>query len=299
MPVTDLVQRWQDKLELEGKSPRTREVYLSQIQMLARWANPRPVDGLQLEDLERFLLERKRSSLGESTLGIAVCAFKSFYRRLGSPAADGLKYPAVKDRAQRVLNEEEVEAVLASIDTSTAKGKRDLAIIGLLVSTGLRAAEVCRLRLKDIDFERRIFKVVVKGGQTKEKWIDGYAVNLVLAWLAVRAEVVKPRVETLFVGMQLGQRRQGYPLTRVGIRILCNELAERAGIDHFSPHALRRTFATLATENDCPTRLLQEAGGWSDIRMVEKYTRAIQLKSFEKFSPLIRLMQKPDKGGRL
>jgi site-specific recombinase XerD len=288
--LAELIQRWQDKLELAGKAPRTRESYRAQIERLATWAAPRPADGLQLDDLERFILERKRAGIAEATLGVAVCAFKSFYRQIGSPAADGLKFPTVKDRAQRTLRESEVEAVLACIDTSTAKGKRDLAIIGLLVATGLRAAEIARLRLQDIDLERQVFCVIVKGGKTQEKWFDEYAASLIVGWLSVRPSVARPYVDTLFVGMR--GTKTGQPLTREGVKILCRELAGRAGVDHFSPHALRRSFATLATENGCPTRLLQEAGGWADLRMVEKYTKAIRLKTFEKFSPLIGLMRK-------
>lgn len=290
--LKELIQRWLDKLELAGKAPRTREAYCEQIRVLARWAAPRSVEGLQLEDLERFILERKHSGIQESTLGVSVCAFRSFYRTIGSPAADGLKSPTVKDKAQRTLTESEMNKVLACIDSSTVKGKRDLAIIGLLLATGLRAAEIGRLRIKDVDMERQIFRVVVKGGRTDEKWFDPYAANLILSWLAVRPSVARPEAETVFVGMSGGKK--GYPLTREGVKGLCDELAQRAGIEHFSPHALRRTFATMATENGCPSRVLQEAGGWQSLLMVDKYTKAVRLRAFEKYSPLMGLMQKPD-----
>lgn len=291
----ELIQRWLDKLELAGKAPRTRESYCHHMQMLAKWAAPRSVDGLQLEDLERFILERKRAGIDAPTLGVSVCAFKSFYRVIGSPAAEGLKSPTVRDKAQRTLTEDEMNQVLACIDSSTVKGKRDLAIIGLLLATGLRAAEVGRLKLRDVDMDRQIFSVVVKGGRTDEKWFDAYAASLLSSWLAVRPSVARPGVETVFVGMR--GKKKGCPLTREGVKGLCDDLAKVAGIDHFSPHALRRTFATLATENGCPSRVLQEAGGWQSLLMVEKYTKAVRLRAFEKYSPLMGLMQKPGNRG--
>jgi len=287
----ELIQYWQDKLELAGKSDRTLESYRSHIFQLSKWAEPRPVEDLQLEDLERFVLERKRRGIDASTLGVSVCAFKSFYRHIGSHAADCLKSPTVRDKAQRTLTEREVMAVLECIDTSTVKGKRDAAMIGLWMATGLRAAEITRLKLKDIDFDRQVFSVIVKGGKTQEKWFDEYAAALLFGWLSVRPSVARPEVDTLFVGMR--GKGKGYPLTREGAKILCVDLSRRAGVERFTPHALRRAFATLATEYGCPGRVLQEQGGWSSPLMVEKYTKAVRLKAFEKYSPLMGIMQKP------
>ena len=58
----------------------------------------------------------------------------------------------------------------------------------------------------------------------------------------------------------------------------------------FSP-CLRRTFATLATENGAPTRVVQVAGGWKSLRMVERYTQALKQDAIKPFSPVDRLMK--------
>jgi integrase len=60
---------------------------------------------------------------------------------------------------------------------------------------------------------------------------------------------------------------------------------------------LRRTFATIAIRNGAPTRVVQAAGRWADVAMVEHYTAAIEAEDFERYSPVESLMVsnlKPD-----
>ena len=61
-----------------------------------------------------------------------------------------------------------------------------------------------------------------------------------------------------------------YVLIVSGFRRICLELADREGIDPFSTHAFRRTFATLPIENGAPSRLIQLAEGWKSISMLEQ-----------------------------
>jgi integrase len=64
----------------------------------------------------------------------------------------------------------------------------------------------------------------------------------------------------------------------------------RAGLGLISPHDLRRSMATLATENGAPSRTVQKAGRWSNIEMVERYTQTLDAKTFKKFFPIARIL---------
>jgi site-specific recombinase XerD len=290
-----IFQKWLDKLELSGKATRTLAVYGLEVKKLAAWCAPRDVATLTRDELEQYLLERKRGGMGASGLGVIVCACKSFYHFTGAhEVVAGLKSPPVKGRLQRTLTEAEALAVIASLDSSTVIGKRDLAIIGFLLATGLRASEVCNLRLADVDITARTFSVLVKGGNIEQGVFDEHVAALLESWLAVRPTVARPETDTVFVSIHRAEAKRGHKLTREGIKLLCKRLAQRAGVRHFSPHALRRTFATLATENGCPTRLLQDAGRWKSLVMVETYTRALRLRAFEKYSPLAHLLKGGD-----
>jgi len=266
-------------------STRTVEAYLTELRRFSAWggrANSNPAD------LDRYLAERKAGGLGSSGLGVAVCALRKLYRFLDLPATvTHLKLPRNPKRIQRALTADELMRLLSTLDSSTVTGKRDLALVGLAVSAGLRATELCRLRLADVDLEQGQLKVLCKGGQWKFGVFDAYAAALIAAWLPVRPAAA---ADTLFVSLARSSLTRGQPLTRGGLKTLCRRLAIRAGIPHFSPHSLRRTFATLAIEYGAPSRLLQEAGRWSSLDYVELYSRGVRMKAFTQYSPLARLM---------
>ena len=79
---------------------------------------------------------------------------------------------------------------------------------------------------------------------------------------------------TVFVS--LGGNTPGCPLTTRGLRMNLKRLGERAGLRGVTTHAFRRGFACIATLAGAPTRTVQLAGRWSDIRMVERYTQDLE-----------------------
>lgn len=84
---------------------------------------------------------------------------------------------------------------------------------------------------------------------------------------------------------------QGRGISPSGLRKLFTRLAKNAGLDALSPHDMRRTFATLALKTGAPTRIVQAAGRWKSIEMVERYSQAIKPHDMIPFSPVWRIMQ--------
>ena len=102
--------------------------------------------------------------------------------------------------------------------------------------------------------------------------LDGLSSSTAAAlnrWIKVRRAA--PGVDALFVSTY-----QGKPLTVPGLRTILRKLGEAAGIPNVSTHAFRRGFAVIATEAGAPTRVVQDAGRWSDISMVERYTLGLR-----------------------
>jgi integrase/recombinase XerC len=211
--------------------------YAAELVRFAAWGgSPQSTAG----EVDCYLAGRKLGGLGASGLSGAVCALKSFFRFVGSDAAAHLRAPRVKPQAQRTVDEDEAAKVLTCIDTSTVAGKRDLALIALVVDSGLRTSEVCRLRLADLDVERGLFTVIVKGGQAEFGVFHPYTGQLVSAWLAVRDRVAQLDVDTVFVSVARSRKMKGKALTRQAPKLLCRRLAVRAGVKPFTLHALRR-----------------------------------------------------------
>ncbi len=225
-----------------------------------------------------------------STMHFAAAALHSYYKwKYGeSHPVCSIRVKRVDPGPQRTLTEQEVEMLLSSINTRTEKGIRDLALLTLMIDTGLRASEVCNILMKKLDIRNKKLSVVIKGGRWGEAVFFDYTANCLNNWLGIRPHIADPDCETVFCG--IGGKSPGESMTRFGLRTTVERLAKHAGIDHFSPHAMRRTFATLATEYGAPTRLVQLAGRWRDIRMVETYTKTLQADKLQPYSVVNRLM---------
>jgi len=227
---------------------------------------------------------------GESARWVGFCAVRGYLRWRygdGHPALK-LKIKRLDSGPQRTLKAAEAGRLLASFDTSTIKGRRDLAICSLMLDSGLRSSEVCRLDLAHLDLAARTFSVRVKGGRWGEGIISEYTALYLSDWLSVRCAV--PGVDTVFVS--LGGNTPGRALTRYGLTVIMRVWGRRVGLAALSPHDLRRTFAVLSTRMGAPARVLQVAGRWTRIEMVERYTRAIEPEDFAGYFPVAGLMRR-------
>lgn len=222
---------------------------------------------------------------GNSQRSVTLYAIRKFLRwKFGSghPALSA-KIKRIPPRPQRALDLAQAAQLLASFNTQTAKGSRDLAIAALALDTGLRCSELCHLQLADVDLEHRSLQVIVKGGQWKAAVFSEQTAAIIQSWLAWR----KPAdgIGNLFVSI-----RPGRPLTREGLQCIVAKWGESLDIK-LSPHDLRRSFATLATLYGAPSRTVQLAGRWSSITLVERYTQTLNQRSIEPYLPVKNLLK--------
>lgn len=280
--MTDSVGTWLNWLTLNS-ARTTVEAYAYEIERLCRFHAGRDPVTLGLNELTAYLADRKASGLGQAALYRATNALRSFYKfHLGaqSPARMlPLKKPPVK--RLRSLSLEQVSDLLASIDTSVPKGKRDLALVSFMIDTGFRASEICRLDDAAVDLKNRLARVIVKGGQEGFGAFSEETAAYCATWRSERVRIA--RDAAFFVGFEL--HRPGHRLTREGLTDIIRALGDKAGL-RLSPHDLRRTFATLSILMGAPSRLVQVAGRWSDLRLVERYTQSITASAIDPYSPV-------------
>jgi integrase len=115
-----------------------------------------------------------------------------------------------------------------------------------------------------------------------------YTQAILERWLAVRPQVAASGEGAFFVSV--GGLTPGRTLTRHGLQLILRTLGREAGIGPISPHDFRRTFATLALRSGAPTRIVQVAGRWRSLAMVERYTQAIQPEDLDGHFPVAVLM---------
>jgi len=220
----------------------------------------------------------------------AYCAIRSYLRWKygGQHPALRFKLKRGKTPPQRSLDRNQLTNLIKSIDNSTPHGVRNLAMICLMSDTGLRAIEICRLYTKYVKIEQRSLNVYSKGSRWETAVFSLPTAQYLEEWVYVRSIVLRGMnvsdPQTMFFG--IGGRTPGRPMTPCGMRDIFERLAEQAGIGRFSPHDLRRTFTTLALQAGASTRIVQCAGRWSDIRLVERYSPKISARDMEPYFPV-------------
>jgi site-specific recombinase XerD len=276
----DSFTNWRNWIALNS-AQTTVEAYAYEIGRLMRFHPGRDPRELDLNDLTAYLSKRKEDGLGQAALYRATNALRSFYKFNGSESAKQLPLRKPKWHQQRSLSIEQVSDLLVSIDTSRPIGKRNLALVSFMIDTGFRASEICRLNDSQVDLKTRLAWVQIKGGQDGFGAFSAETAAYCATWRAVRSEIT--RCEAFFVGFEL--HRPGNRITREGLTDIIRLLGKNAGL-RLSPHDLRRTFATLSILMGAPSRLVQVAGRWSDLKLVERYTQTITAKAIDPYSPI-------------
>ena len=204
---------------------------------------------ITLDHLTAYIESRRKRAVGDEAIHRTASAFRNFFRfACGDQSpAQKLPWPRIKRHKQRSLNAAEMSQLLAACDPQTNVGTRDLALLSLFLDTGLRASEICRLKLKETDVKRRRLTVVIKGGNESERAFSQETAERIRAWLEVRREYALPGTLTVFTS--IGGLTPGQALTVGGLHRIFAYLAQRAKWERgLSPHELRRAFARISTQ---------------------------------------------------
>lgn len=291
------VKEWLIALRQMGRSSETIEKYGWHLVRLAAWLEREGITAP--EQITKSLLRQWGAGLYDgwspATVKQAVSAVKSFLNwcraeeLVNEPLAGVLRVPKVKPRVQRTLSLEEIGQLIRACDDSLL-GLRNAALVSLMVDTGLRASEVCRLMSADMQVGMRlgsgfvnVLAVQGKGGATLPAYFGRATSERLDCWFEVRR--AQEGVGNVFVG--LGGIRPGTALTRHGLKNILRKMGERAGVTKVGPHALRRAFAVLAHQAGGSSRQIQQWGRWSSMQMVERYTMAYEAgRDYASHSPM-------------
>jgi site-specific recombinase XerD len=271
----------------------TKELYRHYLEVWAEWVEKNGVNYRKAKPIDLASFLGDHTGWGNSTQCSACSAVRAFYAWRFGKRHPILDFGIIREDPgpQRTPDKAKLEKLLAIFDTSSPRGKCFLAAVLLMLDTGLRASEVCRLDLEHLDLERGILSVKRKKGKWKPARFFDYTRSCLSAWLAVRPLVAAKGVNTVFV-VTYG-KTTGQPLNRNGLRIAFNRFGKYAEIGKFGPHDLRRAFATQSIDNGANARLVAEAGGWDDIQMLQRYAQSLELEKMREFSPVDRLMGIP------
>lgn len=270
-----LIGDFVDYLSAErGLSPHTQEAYhrdLTRFFLFIEQSGIRSIHDLDETHILAFLRDQHARLYATSSCSRASMAIKVFFRFLRregvlpTHVAQFIESPRIWQELPEVLSLEEVERLIAAADPKLRCGARDRAILELLYSSGLRASELCGLRIHDVD-ERGV-RVMGKGRKERVIPIGRAAVDAIEHYLAYFHEATGEDNPPLFLSVQ------GNALERFTLWKIVRMYAKRAGIaKKISPHTLRHSYATALLDHGADLRVIQELLGHASISSTERYT---------------------------
>jgi integrase/recombinase XerC len=179
-----------------------------------------------------------------------------------------LTAPKAERKLPSPLDVDQVSRLLSDKGVDKPVLIRDLAMMELMYSSGLRLAELISLNIDDVDFQEGTLPVTGKGSKTRVLPVGRYALDSLKRWLSVRDSMCpSPQQRALFVS-QRGQR-----ISERNVQERFRQWGIRQAIDsHIHPHRLRHSFASHLLESSGDLRAVQELLGHSDISTTQIYT---------------------------
>lgn len=256
-------------------SPHTEAAYRRDLEALAAYCDGERIAGWKQLDnfhIRTFAAREHRDGLGPRSIQRRLSALRGFFNYLireevidANPAAD-IRAPKAPKRLPKTLDVDQVASLLSYPANSPLK-RRDLAMLELLYSSGLRLAELAGLDVVDLDLGDRTVRVLGKGSKTRILPVGKQAIVALRTWLAERTALAKGGTTALFVG-QNGERLGARAIQR---RIGRWATAAAVGVP-VHPHLLRHSFATHLLESSRDLRGVQELLGHADISTTQVYT---------------------------
>jgi integrase/recombinase XerC len=270
------IERYLAHLRTERRLSRhTEAAYRRDLCALLAFCTSEKIGGWKELDnfhVRTFAAHEHRDGLGPRSVQRRLSALRSFFNYLirekvlaANPAAD-IRAPKAAKRLPKTLDVDQVASLLGR-RTTDPLSRRDLAMLELFYSSGLRLSELAGLDVVDLDLADRTVRVLGKGAKMRILPVGRKALAALSAWLADRKSLVKNGGGALFVG------RNG---RRLGARAIQRRLAQWAASSELGvpvhPHLLRHSFATHLLESSRDLRGVQELLGHADISTTQVYT---------------------------
>jgi integrase/recombinase XerD len=250
--------------KIEGCSERTLQYYRVTIERLLRHTL-RPIRKIATDEIREYLVDyQKVNNCSKVTVDNVRRNISSFFSWLEEEDYI-LKSPMrrihkikTKKQVKEIITDEAIEKLRDS-----CKCYRDLAIIDLLYSTGIRVGELVNLNIKDINFEERECIVFGKGDKERRVYFDAKAKLHLQNYLRKRND----KNPALFVTLDAPFDR----LKISGVEIRIRELGRSIKLEKIHPHKFRRTMATRAIDKGMPIEQVQKILGHSQIDTTMQY----------------------------
>lgn len=263
-------------------APTSRRVYTQDAKHFAAWLN---VQGLSPHTLTRSDMVSYRKHLAERYAKATANRMFVVARRLldehvknghlkSNPAETVKGFKVANETTHTALNKEQAREMLSAVDVSTIKGKRDFALLQLLLRTGIRRSECAALTIASITMEQGHHVAVIKHGKGDKRRLVKLPVDVfrsIESYLQASERHNAGLDDPLFTGCTRGNHSTNLGISDKLIERVVKQYAP-GGID-ITPHGLRASFVTIALESGAKLHQVQYAAGHADPRTTERYQK--------------------------
>lgn len=260
----EYLNKFLEAKKIEGCSERTIKYYKVTVEQLLKKVL-HPIRKVTTEQMREYLVDyQKINNCGKTTIDNVRRNISSFFSWLEeedyilkSPMRRIHKIRAEK-LVKNVITDEDIERLRDGCDCL-----RDVAMIDLLYSTGIRVGELVRLNRADINFSERECVVFGKGDKERRVYFDAKSKIHLINYL-------KSRIDdnlALFVSLDKPYNR----LKISGVEIRLRQLGRKLHLDRVHPHKFRRSMATRAIDKGMPIEQVQKILGHSQIDTTMQY----------------------------
>ena len=279
MKWNEALKNFKNYLKIERNlSINTIESYLFDVKKLIIFLKKNnirenPID-LKTNILKEFIYNISKK-IKSPTQARIISGIRRFYDYLilegltENNPMENIESPKIGVNLPTTLTIEEIDEIISNIKLSSKTGLRNVAIIELLYSCGLRVSELINLKISDLFFKESLIKVTGKGN--KERFVpismqSQFYINNYIEEIRSIHKIKKGFEDTLFLN------ERGTILSRVMIFIILKQLKNKSNINKkIGPHTLRHSFATHLIENGADLITIQKMMGHESITTTERY----------------------------
>lgn len=273
-------------LRSSARAPGTIAVYIGAVHEYDKFAEvndmPRALADIQRQHLELFMLDQlsrlRPASAAARHAGLrALFAWAMEQGQIDTNPMAKLRPPTIPETPVPVLTDTQVRAIVKACDGKGFKQRRDMALIRLMLNTGLRRSEVAGVRIQDVDLAGGTVLVIKgKGSRSREVSFDAKTSSAIYAYQIERDKQPHSASPFLFIGQQGG-------LSGDAVGAIVARRARMAGVFNLDEdgkerpihaHQTRHTFADRFLAAGGSEGDLQQMGGWRSLEILRRYGKS-------------------------
>ena len=259
---------------IKGLSKNTTKSYQRDLTKFSKFLEASSInqlEGIKEEMCSAWIADLFQKNVSARSIQRHISSAKGFFNYLKkiSLVTDSpfelINSPKSPNHLPNILSPEEVSQLL-NFKPKNAQEKRDLAIIELIYSSGLRVSEAVNSNINDFEDNKNFLRVLGKGSKTRLVPVGRYAQTAINDWIIERDKLLS-KDDALFINLR------GNRITTRSVQERIKNIALMQGLPPVNPHMLRHSFATHLLESSGDLRSIQELLGHSSLSTTQIYTR--------------------------